>query len=201
MCMCAWLPLAVASTRADLLVVVRWPPCPLPYNPWNSETLPPNAVAVDELRTVDPRPGFIFRTGTIIVELRRPEFPPLWCSHSSALEQQTLQTLLAPHIRHAVHFGSFSFAEFTVEPPKRLHLTNTADAVGSAIETLSHGQRDALLDMSYDSREKAWYMFRNKEISVEGTNAMALRIFLSSPSLHMRPSSCTSCAVRPTPQA
>ena len=51
---------------------------------------------------------------------------------------------------------------------------NIVDAIGSAIETLVHGQRQSLLDMSYAARAKSLEVFYSPT-GVEGTRAMVLR--------------------------
>lgn len=73
-----WLPLDGENSRADLFVVVRWNSCPIAYAPHLPE--PPqvpdtNAVAGPELRTVDPRPGAIFRRGSFVVEVTAAGIP------------------------------------------------------------------------------------------------------------------------------
>lgn len=74
----AYIPLDAPATRADLLVSVRWHSCPFPVSP----LLPRPLASADsaaaggpELRAVDPRPGAIFRTGSILVEVTAAGIP------------------------------------------------------------------------------------------------------------------------------
>jgi len=59
---------------------------------------------------------------------------------STTTPASVLQTLMAPRPRRAVDFGSFSFADFAIEPPKCLHISITdndsrlPDALGGVLE-------------------------------------------------------------------
>jgi len=77
--------------------------------------------------------------------------------------------------RHGViSFQAPFLGTYAIDVLKRTMLAN---AIGSAIETLWHGQRESLLDMSYATRKASLYMFGNKDAneSINGTNAIALR--------------------------
>ena len=65
----AWVPLKSASTRADVLIIVTWPRC-MRIIPPSLPTPPPPTAKIDtELRSVDPRPGALFRDGTLVVDV------------------------------------------------------------------------------------------------------------------------------------
>lgn len=73
-----------------------------------------------------------------------------------------------------ISFQAPFLGTYAIDALKR---TMLVDAIGSAIETLWHGQRESLLDMSYATRKASLYMFGNEDAndSVNGTNAMALK--------------------------